>query len=81
KKKKKKKRKPKGKEDKEGIKKKKKEREEKEKKEKKKKEDKDGEVGYSIVERKILPTHFSSFPNSFLCYLSAARRGEVEEES
>ena len=32
-------------------------------------------------EGKTLPTSFYSFPNLFLCYLSAARRGEVEEES
>ena len=34
-----------------------------------------------FIERKMLPTSFYSFPNSFLCYLSAAHRGEVEEES
>jgi len=32
-------------------------------------------------EGKTLPTSFYSFPNLFPCYLSAARRGEVEEES
>ena len=34
-----------------------------------------------FIEMKMLPASFYSFPNLFPCYLSAARRGEVEEES